>query len=57
MVDAIVIGLLFGFVLQRGSFCGSSLLSSVVLYKETKGLIGVLAAISVSMIGFAFLSP
>jgi hypothetical protein len=55
MVTALLIGLLFGFALQRGGFCGASLLSSVVLYKETKGLVGILAAIVVSMVGFAVL--
>jgi uncharacterized membrane protein YedE/YeeE len=56
MVGACVLGVAFGFVLQRGGFCGSSLLSSVVLYKEWKGLVGVLVAILVSMLGFALLA-
>jgi len=56
LVGAIVLGILFGFVLQRGSFCGASLLSSVVLFKETKGLVAILAAVLVSMVGFAFLA-
>jgi len=50
------LGIAFGFVLQRGGFCGSSLLSSVVLYKDVKGLVGVLVAILVSMLGFALLA-
>ncbi len=56
MVTALVLGSIFGFALQRGGFCGSSLLSSVVLYKETKGLVGILVAVAVSMVGFAFLA-
>ena len=56
IVGAIILGILFGFVLQRGGFCGASLLSSVVLFKEWKGLFAILAAIFVSMVGFAFLA-
>jgi len=56
MVGACVLGIAFGFVLQRGGFCGSSLLSSVVLYKDMKGLVGVLVAVLVSMLGFALLA-
>jgi uncharacterized membrane protein YedE/YeeE len=51
-----VLGLIFGFVLQRGGFCGSSLLSSVILYKDRKGLVAILAAILVSMVGFSVLA-
>jgi uncharacterized membrane protein YedE/YeeE len=54
LASALGIGILLGFVLQRGGFCGSSLLSSVVLEKDAKGLVGILAAIFVSMAGFAF---
>ncbi len=53
---AIVIGLLFGFAMQRGSFCGSSLLSSVILFRDKKGLVAILVAVLVSMAGFAFLA-
>jgi uncharacterized membrane protein YedE/YeeE len=56
MVGACVLGIAFGFVLQRGGFCGSSLLSSVVLYKDTKGLVGILVAVLVSMLGFALMA-
>lgn len=48
------IGIMLGFVLQRGGFCGSALLSSVILERDTKGLVGILAAILASMAGFAF---
>ena len=49
ILGAIVLGILFGFVLQRGSFCGASLLSSVVLFKEWKGLVAILAASNYSI--------
>ncbi len=56
IVGSIVLGILFGFALQRGSFCGASLISSVVLFKDAKGLDAILAAVLVSMVGFAFLA-
>ena len=55
-VSNLVIGFLFGFFLQRGSFCGASILSSVVLYKDFWGLTGVGTALFTSMAGFAGLS-
>ena len=55
-VTNLVIGFLFGFFLQRGSFCGASILSSVVLYKDFWGLTGVGMALFTSMVGFAGLS-
>lgn len=57
IAGALVVGLAFGFALQRGSFCGSSLLSTVVLHRDGKGMVGILAAISVSMLGFAVMAP
>ncbi len=47
--------MLFGFVLQRGGFCGSALLSSVWLQKDHRGLLAIGFAIAVSMAGFAVL--
>jgi uncharacterized membrane protein YedE/YeeE len=55
-VTNLVIGFLFGFFLQRGNFCGASILSSVVLYKDFWGLTGVGMALFTSMVGFAGLS-
>jgi uncharacterized protein len=56
MISAVVIGLLFGFVMQRTGFCGSALISSVFLYKDKKGIWGILLAIFISMLGFAVLA-
>ncbi len=56
IAGALLLGLAFGFTLQRGSFCGSSLLSTVVLHRDAKGMVGILAAISVSMLGFALMA-
>jgi len=55
MLSAAIIGGLFGIVIQRGGFCGAALLSSVVLYKEIKGVIAILLTVFVSMVGFAAL--
>ena len=56
IVGAGVLGMLFGFVAQRTGFCGAALLSSVVLSKEAKGVLSVLIAVLVTMLGFAFFS-
>jgi uncharacterized membrane protein YedE/YeeE len=56
VVGACVLGIIFGFVLQRGGFCGSSLLSTVILFKDRKGLVAILVAVLVSMVGFAVLA-
>ena len=56
IIGAIALGLVFGFTLQRGNFCGSSLLSSVVLFRDFKGVAAILVAVFVSMAGFAFLA-
>jgi hypothetical protein len=50
------IGLVFGFALQRGGFCGSAMLSTVVLYRDTRGLVAILLSISTAMCGFALLA-
>lgn len=56
MISAIIIGFLFGFVMQRSGFCGSAMISSVFLYKDYRGVRGTLLAIFVSMLGFAALA-
>jgi len=52
----IALGLALGVILQRGAFCGSSLLSTWVLDRDGRGLIGIGFAIGVSMAGFAVLA-
>jgi uncharacterized membrane protein YedE/YeeE len=52
----LVIVFLFGFFLQRGSFCGASILSSVALYRDFWGPVAVGLAIFASMLGFAGLA-
>ncbi|MBD3350603.1 MAG: YeeE/YedE family protein [Candidatus Lokiarchaeota archaeon] len=48
-------GIIFGFILQRGRFCFYSAIRDPLLLKDTKLLKGVGLAIAVEMIGFAFL--
>lgn len=52
----LVISFLFGFAMQRGGFCGASIFSSVVLFKERQGVVGVGLAVLVAMAGFAGLA-
>jgi uncharacterized protein len=47
---------MFGFLLQRGTFCGAALISSVVLLKEYRGLIAIALSILTAMLGLAVLS-
>lgn len=56
VLSGLVLGVVFGVVLQRGSFCGSSLLSTAVLHRDVRGLAGIAAAVLVSMAGFAVLA-
>ncbi len=53
---ATIIGFTFGFAMQKGKFCGADILSSIVLYRDLKGAIAVLAVIGVSMIGFGVMN-
>jgi len=55
-LTGLAVGVLFGFAMQRAAFCGSAIFSSVVLLKDARGLIGVLVAIGVSMVGFGALA-
>ena len=56
LLTAVVIGFLFGFAMQRANFCGASIISSVVLLKDVRGVKGAVVAILVAMLGFAALS-
>jgi len=56
VLTAIVIGFLFGFAMQRASFCGSSILSLFVLERDSRPVVGAGIAILVAMLGFAGMS-
>jgi uncharacterized membrane protein YedE/YeeE len=45
----------FGFVVQRASFCSASLISAVVLSRDTRGLAAILIAVLTAMLGFGFM--
>jgi uncharacterized membrane protein YedE/YeeE len=55
IVSGLIIGVLFGFVLQRGRFCMNSAFRDVILLKEYKLAKGVVLALAVEMIGFSIL--
>jgi len=53
---ALIIGILFGFILQRGRFCMNSALRDPLLLKDYNLLKGVGVALCVLMVGFGLLS-
>ena len=52
MLSGLVVGIIFGFVLQRGRFCMNSAFRDIMLMKEYTLLKAVALAIVVQMIGF-----
>lgn len=52
----LLVGVLFGFALQRGRFCMNSAIRDTILLKDTTLLKSVGAAILVGMVGFAFMA-
>jgi uncharacterized membrane protein YedE/YeeE len=52
MLSGLVVGLIFGFVLQRGRFCMNSAFRDILVMKEYTLLKAVALAIVVQMIGF-----
>ena len=56
MVSGLVVGLIFGFVLQRGRFCMNSAFRDILVMKEYTLVKAVALAIVVQMIGFHLLA-
>jgi len=56
IVGGLFVGVLFGFVLQRGRFCMNSAFRDAILLKDNTLLKSVLVAILVAMVGFALLA-
>ncbi len=54
--SASALGLVFGFLMQRAGFCGTSILGAVILERDVRGVLGVALAIGVAMLGFALLA-
>lgn len=48
--------LAFGFVVQRASFCSATLISSVVLSKDFRGITAILIAVLTAMLGFGMMT-
>lgn len=45
----------FGFAVQRASFCSASLISAVVLSRDTRGLVAIIVAVLTAMLGFGLM--
>lgn len=45
----------FGFAMQRASFCSASLISAVVLSRDLRGMAAILVAVLTAMLGFGLL--
>jgi len=56
MVSGLIVGVIFGFVLQRGRFCMNSAFRDIIVMKEYTLLKAVALAIVVQMIGFHFIA-
>jgi hypothetical protein len=56
VLSGLLVGILFGFAMQRGRFCMNSAIRDTVLLKDTTLLKSVGAAILVSMVGFAIMA-
>lgn len=52
ILSGLVVGMLFGFALQRGRFCMNSAFRDILLLKEYTLLKAVIVALIVSMLGF-----
>jgi len=53
LIVGLLVGALFGFVLQRGRFCMNSAFRDIILLKEFKLAKAVAVALVVLMVGFA----
>ena len=56
IITGLIVGILFGFIMQRGRFCMNSAIRDTVLLQDFTLLKSVGAAILVSMAGFAIMS-
>ncbi len=56
IITGLIVGIIFGFVMQRGRFCMNSAIRDTVLLQDYTLLKSVGAAILVSMAGFAIMS-
>ncbi len=55
LISGLLVGILFGFVLQRGRFCMNSAIRDIVLMKDYKLIKSVALALLTCMFGFGFM--
>jgi len=53
LLSGLIVGILFGFALQRGRFCMNSAIRDTILLNDTTLLKAVITAVLVGMVGFA----
>ena len=53
VIVGLIIGAIFGFILQRGRFCMNSAFRDIILLKEFKLAKAVVVSLAVLMVGFA----
>ncbi len=56
LLSGLIVGILFGFALQRGRFCMNSAIRDTILLNDTTLLKSVVAAILVGLVGFALMA-
>ena len=56
ILGGLLVGILFGFALQRGRFCMNSAIRDAILLKDNTLLKSVMAAVLVSMVGFSLMA-
>ena len=56
VLSGLIVGILFGFAMQRGRFCMNSAIRDTVLLKDTTLLKSVGVAVLVGMVGFALMA-
>jgi uncharacterized membrane protein YedE/YeeE len=56
LLSGLIVGIIFGFAMQRGRFCMNSAIRDTVLLKDTTLLKAVGVAILVQMVGFAIMA-
>jgi hypothetical protein len=55
IISGLIIGILFGFILQRGRFCMNSAFRDIIVLKEYKLIKSVVLALATCMIGFGIM--
>ncbi len=56
LIPGLILGIIFGIILQRGRFCMNSAFRDIILLKDYKLVKSVILAIVVAMLGFAIMS-